>query len=133
MNNLDARLYSEKLVVTTGSINGYDYAIVGADFPKVYVRVADASPAMRCALRSLYGYEGPYVHGSVTYADLHAPSYIEGSRPGRWIGWDYHHTLDYNIDEPDDRADRYTMSDILNEIVSCICQLDEFEEDDDEE
>lgn len=85
-------LYNKKTNYYLGNYKGYDYMILGGNYPCAYVRIPKESKLYKME----YGDADELldVHGGVTYSENHYPTQFQFDSTEWWIGWDYAHSGD---------------------------------------
>lgn len=85
-------LYDKKMNCYIGKFKGYDYMILGNNYPCVYIKIPKKSKLYRMEYEEVDKLLG--VHGGVTYSENHYPTQFKIDSTEWWIGWDYAHAGD---------------------------------------
>lgn len=85
-------LYAKKTNYCMGDFKGYDYLILGGNYPCAYVKIPKGSKLYKMEYEEADKLIN--VHGGVTYSEDHYPTQFKFDSTEWWIGWDYAHTGD---------------------------------------
>lgn len=118
--------YEPQTIVAKGRIGEHDFAIINRNFhPCSYIRLNDDSPFVDKDYDDI-----PLdCHYGLTYKERHTNLGFEELQEGTWIGWDYGHCGDFcRYDDPDDGDHKYTVAELINELIFACGHLTALEE-----